>query len=126
MFLYFRSRIRVTPRFFEYKVLKLIINEKLKNIVMFLLQVLNPQISPLFKFTFLQVVWPNRGGGFGEIFVTSRSKPCLIFKFYQRYQNIVICKILQCYLISIITGITEIVDVVNLEALDARLYHEPR
>ena len=24
------------------------------------------------------------------------------------------------------TGITEIVDVVNLEALDARLYHEPR
>merc|ERR1719367_751027 len=47
-----RSRIRVTPRFFEYK-----------------------------------VVWPNRGGGF---------------------------------------GITEIVDVVNLEALDARLYHEPR
>ena len=81
MFLYFRSRIRVTPRFFEYKVLKLIINVKLNNIVMFLLPVLNPQISPLFKFTFLQVVWPNRGGGFGEIFVTSRSKPCLIFKF---------------------------------------------
>ena len=25
-----------------------------------------------------------------------------------------------------LTGITEIVDVVNLEALDARLYHEPR
>ena len=46
------------------------------NIVMFLLglQVLNPQISPLFKFTFLQVVWPNRGGGFGEIFVTSEIK----------------------------------------------------
>ena len=66
----------MTPRFFEYKVLKLIINVKLNNIVMFLLglQVLNPQISPLFKFTFLQVVWPNRGGGFGEIFVTSEIK----------------------------------------------------
>ena len=67
----------MTPRFFEYKVLKLITDVKLKrNIVMFLLglQVLNPQISPLFKFTFLQVVWPNRGGGFGEIFVTSEIK----------------------------------------------------
>ena len=76
MFLYFRSRIRVTPRFFEYKVLKLIINVKLNNFVMFLLgvQVFNPQISPLFKFTFLQVVWPNRGGGFGEIFVTFEIK----------------------------------------------------
>lgn len=47
-----RSRIRFTPRFFEYK-----------------------------------VVWPNRGGGF---------------------------------------GITEIVDVVNLQSEDARKYHEPR
>ena len=47
-----RSRIRFTPRFFEYK-----------------------------------VVWPNRGGGF---------------------------------------GITEIVDVVNLQTKDARKYHEPR
>ena len=48
----------MTPRFFEYKVLKLIINVKLNNFVMFLLgvQVFNPQISPLFKFTFLQVV----------------------------------------------------------------------
>ena len=47
-----RSRIKFTPRFFEYK-----------------------------------VVWPNRGGGF---------------------------------------GITEIVDVVNLQSEDARKYHEPR
>ena len=47
-----RSRIRFTPRFFEYK-----------------------------------VVWPNRGGGF---------------------------------------GITEIVDVVNLQTEEARRYHEPR
>ena len=47
-----RSRIKFTPRFFEYK-----------------------------------VVWPNRGGGF---------------------------------------GMTEIVDVVNLQAEEARKYHEPR
>ena len=36
---------------------------------------------------------------------------------YAKYCNVIL---------SIITGITEIVDVVNLEALDARLYHEPR
>ena len=48
--LYFRSRIRVTPRFFEYKVLKLIINVKLNNIVSYVFTS-SPQSPNIIMFT---------------------------------------------------------------------------
>ena len=65
LFLFNRSRIRVTPRFFEYKV-RLDCSYNFQNLcAQFQWPIKDFAIDS--ENDFLQVVWPNRGGGFGKI-----------------------------------------------------------
>ena len=60
-----RSRIRVTPRFFEYKV-RLDCSYNFQNLLaQFQWPIKDFAIDS--ENDFLQVVWPNRGGGFGKM-----------------------------------------------------------